>query len=209
MAQFLSLSAPNPTVSSSTGSGLPRTRHTLSSRHENTSQSWSSLQKELHCNGRVSCIFSGNRKEEQARKALESALGGKRDEFEKWNKEIKQREEAGGGGDAGGGGWFGWGRRFGWSNDDHFWQEAQQAILTLLGIIVMYLIVAKGELLLAVIINPLLYALRGPRNALSFITSRILGKTSLDSRVDFDTTKKGDYSQISAKERVLRKWGSQ
>ncbi|KAG6695494.1 hypothetical protein I3843_09G101000 [Carya illinoinensis] len=209
MAQFLSLSAPNPTVSSSTRSGLPRTRHTLSTRHENTSQSWSSLQKELHCNGRVSCIFSDNRKEEQARKALDSALGGKRDEFEQWNKEIKRREEVGGGSDGGGGGWFGWGRRFGWSNDDHFWQEAQAAILTVLGIIVMYLIVAKGEVLLAVIINPLLYALRGPRNALAFITSRILGKTSPDSCVDFVTSKKGDYSQISAKERVLRKWGSQ
>ncbi|KAG6641858.1 uncharacterized protein LOC122275605 [Carya illinoinensis] len=209
MAQFLSLSAPNPTVSSSTRSGLPRTRHTLSTRHENTSRSWSSLQKELHCNGRVSCIFSDSRKEEQARKALDSALGGKRDEFEQWNKEIKRREEVGGASDGGGGGWFGWGRRFGWSNDDHFWQEARAAILTVLGIIVMYLIVAKGEVLLAVIINPLLYALRGPRNALAFITSRILGKTSPDSRVDFVTSKKGDYSQISAKERVLRKWGSQ
>jgi len=29
--------------------------------------------------------------QEQAKKALESALGGKKDEFEKWNKEIKMR----------------------------------------------------------------------------------------------------------------------
>jgi hypothetical protein len=29
--------------------------------------------------------------QEQAKKALESALGGKKDEFEKWNKEIKGR----------------------------------------------------------------------------------------------------------------------
>lgn len=75
--------------------------------------------------------------QEEARKALESALGGKKDEFEKWNKEIKKREEVGGGGEAGGGGWFGWGGRFGWSNDDHFWQEAQQASLAILGIIIM------------------------------------------------------------------------
>lgn len=75
--------------------------------------------------------------QEQARKSLESALGGKKNEFEKWNKEIKRREEVGGGSDAGGGGWFGWGGRFGWSNGDHFWQEAQQAILAVLGIIVM------------------------------------------------------------------------
>jgi hypothetical protein len=75
--------------------------------------------------------------QEQAKKALESALGGKKDEFEKWNKEIKRREEAGGGGDSGGGGWFGWGGRFGWSNGDNFWPEAQQASLAVLGIIAM------------------------------------------------------------------------
>lgn len=182
--------------------------------------------------------------QEQARKALESALGGKRNEFEKWNKEIKKREEVGGGGDAGGGGWFGWGGRFGWSNGDHFWQESQQAILTVLGIIFMvrsflapplkilvfkirhesfvplsvshnvfcrlqYLIVAKGEVLLAVILNPLLYAFRGPRNVLGFITSRISGQTSPDSTVDYDLSKKDASSNTSAKERVLRKWGSE
>ncbi|KAA8520181.1 hypothetical protein F0562_014437 [Nyssa sinensis] len=31
----------------------------------------------LQLNGRFSCLFSGNRKQEQARKALEGALGGK------------------------------------------------------------------------------------------------------------------------------------
>lgn len=73
--------------------------------------------------------------QEQAKKALESALGGKKIEFEKWNKEIQKREEAGGGGNSGGGGWFGGGRWFGGSNGDHFWQEAQQASLAILGII--------------------------------------------------------------------------
>lgn len=75
--------------------------------------------------------------QEQARKALEGALGEKKNEFEKWNKEIKRREEAGGGGGAGGGGWFGWGRWFGWSNDDNFWQEAQQTSLAVLGIVIL------------------------------------------------------------------------
>lgn len=75
--------------------------------------------------------------QDQARKALEGALGGKKVEFEKWDKEIKKREEVGGGSSGGGGGWFGWGRRFGWSNDDDFWQEAQQASLAVLGILVM------------------------------------------------------------------------
>lgn len=73
--------------------------------------------------------------QEQARKALESALGGKKNEFEKWNNEIKKREEMGGGG-GGRGGWFGSGGWFGWS-DDQFWPEAQQTSLAVLGIIVM------------------------------------------------------------------------
>ncbi|MBA0598734.1 hypothetical protein Gorai_008481 [Gossypium raimondii] len=136
---------------------------------------------------------------EQARKALESALGGKKTEFEKWNKEIKRREEAGGGDNAGGGGWFGWGGRFGWSNGDHFWQEAQQASLAILGIIVM------GELLLAVIFNPLLYALRGTRDGFSYVTSKILGNGPVDSS---NTVNNEAYVQVSAKESVLRKWGS-
>lgn len=72
-----------------------------------------------------------------------------------------------------------------------------------------YLIVAKGEVLLAVILNPLLYAFRGPRNVLGFITSRISGQTSPDSTVDFDLSKKDASSNTSAKERVLRKWGSE
>ncbi|XP_015575558.2 uncharacterized protein LOC8284160 isoform X1 [Ricinus communis] len=102
---------------------------------ENGKQSWVSLQQQLKCNAKFTCLFSGSsssRKEEQARKALESALGGKKSEFEKWNKEIQKREEAGGGGTSGGGGWFGWGGRFGWSNGDNFWPEAQQAALAIL-----------------------------------------------------------------------------
>ncbi|TXG69711.1 hypothetical protein EZV62_004646 [Acer yangbiense] len=179
--------------------------------HSNTTphQGWSFLLAKLKCKGKFSCLFSDNRREEQARKALESALGGKKNEFEKWDKEIKKREEAGGGGDAGGGGWFGWGGRFGWSNDDNFWQEAQQTSLAVLGIFIMYLIVTKGEVLLAVIFNPLLYALRGTRNGFTFITSRILQKTPPDGQSDFnDISKKEVYGHLSAKERVLRKYGS-
>ncbi|XP_050288338.1 uncharacterized protein LOC126726956 [Quercus robur] len=210
MAQVLNLSAPNPTLWKlpSTRPESSRSQYTSSTLHDNVNQTWSSLQQKLTCNGRFSCLFSDNRKEERARKALEGALGGKKSEFEKWNKEIKQREEVGGGGDAGGGGWFGWGGRFGWSNGDHFWPEAQQAILTVLGIMIMYLIVAKGELMLAVIFNPLLYALRGTRDGLAFITSRILGKTSPDGHAGFDISKKDNYGRTSAKESVLRKWGS-
>ncbi|KAF4372629.1 hypothetical protein F8388_027302 [Cannabis sativa] len=146
--------------------------------------------------------------QDEAKKALEGALGGKKNEFEKWNKEIKQREEAGGGGDAGGGGWFGWGGRFGWSNDDNFWQEAQQASLAVLGILIMYLIVAKGEVMLAVVFNPLLYVLRGTRNGLTSVTSRISGRTSPSSFNDSDIKSNEAYNRVSAKDRVSSKWGN-
>ncbi|KAJ9185134.1 hypothetical protein P3X46_004796 [Hevea brasiliensis] len=177
----------------------------------NGKHSWISLRQELKCKGKFTCLFSGgsSSREEQARKALESALGGKKNEFEKWNEEIKKREEAGGGGGSGGGGWFGWGGRFGWSNGDNFWPEAQQTGLTILGIVAMYLVVAKGEVMFAVIINPWLNALRGTRNGLTFVSSKILKKISPDSPADFvDSSKKEVYIQVSAKERVLRKWGS-
>ncbi|XP_028755315.1 uncharacterized protein LOC114714720 [Neltuma alba] len=201
MAQVLNLSPPVPSKSKS---------FLLSSDSScSTHQSWSSLQRTLLCKGRFLCLFSDNKREEEARKALEGALSGKKNEFEKWNKEIKRREELGGGGDAGGGGWFGRVGWFGWSNDDNFWQEAKQASLTVLGIILIYLIVAKGELLLAVILNPLLYALRGTRNGFSFITSRILKITSGGNQSNFDgILKKEDYQRPSAKENVVRKWGS-
>lgn len=78
--------------------------------------------------------------QDQAKKALESALGGKKIEFEKWDKEIKKREEAGGGGDGGGGGGGGgwWRRWFGDGSDgEHFWHEAQQVSLTLLLLAIM------------------------------------------------------------------------
>ncbi|XP_050212429.1 uncharacterized protein LOC126664100 [Mercurialis annua] len=179
---------------------------------ENGKQSWVCLQQQLKCHPKFTCIFSGNnssRREEQARKSLESALGGKKNEFEKWNKEIKKREEAGGGANSGGGGWFGWGGRFGWSNGDNFWSEAQQTGLTVLAILAMYLVVAKGEVMLAVIVNTALKALRGTRNGFSLITSTLLKKTSPESSANFDDmSNKPVLVQASAKERVQRKWGS-
>ncbi|XP_054778950.1 uncharacterized protein LOC129286886 [Prosopis cineraria] len=203
MAQVLNLSPPFPTKTKSLF--LSSDTSCSTSAH----QSWSSLQHKLQCNGRFLCLFSDNKREEEARRALEGALSGKKNEFEKWNKEIKRREDLGGGGDAGGGGWFGRGGWFGWSNDDKFWQEAKQASLTLLGILLIYLIVAKGELLLAVILNPLLYALRGTRNGFSFITSKILKITNGGNQTSFDgILKKEDYQRPSAKENVIRKWGS-
>ncbi|XP_022132456.1 uncharacterized protein LOC111005307 [Momordica charantia] len=204
MLRILNLTPPPPTSipDESTRSGVP------SIRPRNSAHNWARLQAKLKCNARFSCLFSDNRREEQARKALESALGEKKNEFEKWNNEIKKREEMGGGGSGGQGGWFGSGGWFGWS-DDHFWPEAQQTSLAVLGIIVMYLIVAKGELLLAVIFNPLLYALRGTRNGLTFITSKILRKSSAGNYAEFDEISNREVSgHVSAKEKVARKWGS-
>lgn len=64
--------------------------------------------------------------------------------------------------------------------------------------------------MLAVIFNPLLYALRGTRNGFIFITSKILRKTSADTFNDLDiTSNKEGYNRVSAKERVSRKWGSE
>ncbi|XP_068324251.1 uncharacterized protein [Pyrus communis] len=204
MALVLNLIPPSQTLFQSSSSST-RPLPTFVSRPNEATQDWNSLLFKLKCRGRFSCLFSDNSKQDQARKALEGALGGKKDEFEKWDKEIKRREEVGGGGSTGGGGWFGWGRWFGWSNDGNFWQEAQQASLAVIGIIVMYLIIAKGELMLAVIFNPLLYALRGTRSGFAFITSRILRKAAPDGH---SISMKEAYSTVSAKESVLRKWGS-
>ncbi|RWW85024.1 hypothetical protein BHE74_00006336 [Ensete ventricosum] len=123
---------------------------------------WAALQRELRCEGRHTCLFADNRKQvfsfnlflkldtffyvltviyflfwlqEQARQALESALGEKKTEFEKWSKEIEKRQEKGGGGASGRGGWFGGGGWFGWFGEENFWEEAQQAILTIVGIV--------------------------------------------------------------------------
>ncbi|KAL0300874.1 UNVERIFIED_CONTAM: Rho GDP-dissociation inhibitor 1 [Sesamum radiatum] len=106
---------------------------------------------------------------EQARKALESALGEKKTEFEKWDKEIKRREEAGGGGNSGGGGWFRWGGWFGGSDGDRFWQEAQQASLAILGILVML-----GESPQLMLPLPGHTDAWGPLYLLSFVLSQLL-----------------------------------
>ena len=72
-----------------------------------------------------------------------------------------------------------------------------------------YLLIAKGDMLLAVIFNPLLYALRGVRNGFGFISSKVLKITSTSNQPDFDgLSKKKAYQHTSAKENVVRKWGS-
>ncbi|GFP96463.1 hypothetical protein PHJA_001790400, partial [Phtheirospermum japonicum] len=147
--------------------------------------------------------------QDEARKALESALGEKKTEFENWDKEIKRREEAGGGGgnSGGGSGWFRWGGWFGGSDGDRFWQEAQQASLTILGILVIYLIVAKGDVMLAVVFNPLLFGLRGTRTAFTLLISKIKNRIYGENFGGPQEEVAGPV-HVSAKDRVVGKWGS-
>ncbi|WOL03492.1 hypothetical protein Cni_G12212 [Canna indica] len=172
---------------------------------------WTALQKQLRCQGRHSCLFADNRKQEQARKALESALGEKTSKFEQWSKEIEKRQEKDGGGASGRGGWFGGGGGwFGWFGGENFWEEAQQAILTILGIVSLYLLIAKGNVMFAVIFNSLLYVLRGMRNwisfTLSFLSRRNIALESKPVPVPNQTINEMHHSQMSAKERVIKKW---
>lgn len=63
--------------------------------------------------------------------------------------------------------------------------------------------------MLAVVFNPLLYALRGTRNGLTFVTSKIMRKNSAGNYAEFEEISNKEASgQVSAKEKVARKWGS-
>lgn len=79
--------------------------------------------------------------QEEARGALESALGQKKTGFEKWGMGVEKRQQrdrrggpgpaaGGGGGRSGGGG--AWLR---WFSSGGFWDAAKQTVLTILGII--------------------------------------------------------------------------
>ncbi|KAL5729767.1 hypothetical protein ACHQM5_002669 [Ranunculus cassubicifolius] len=205
MVQLLNI---RPSLPLQTLNQSSRTKALSSTTFGNTS--WTSLQAQVKCRGRITALFSNNNKQDQARKALENALGGKKSEFDKWNKEIQKREEIGG--DAGGGGWFGRGGRwFGGFGGDHFWEEAQQASLVILVLMFVYVVIAKGEALLAVIFNPMLFGLRGLRNVFTYITSNIsrrispAGAGSNNAAADTATA---TQPLLSAKERVIRKWAT-
>ncbi|XP_071720988.1 uncharacterized protein [Rutidosis leptorrhynchoides] len=203
MAQILAI---NHSISSKTLPIAPSSTQSITlTKSQRTNHSWNSLQRNLKSNGRIYCLFSDNRSKDQAKKALESALGGKKMEFEKWDKEIKKREETGGGSDGGGGWWRKW---FGGGGDgEHFWHEAQQVAITLLVLFVMFMILAKGDVLFAVVINPLLFALRGPRNGLRYITNRIR-RTISPSTAANSVPNQETYVRSSAKESVVSKWAS-
>ncbi|XP_072977488.1 uncharacterized protein [Typha angustifolia] len=175
----------------------------------NPNPRWEALQKQFARKGRNSCFFSDGRKQEQAKKALESALGTKKTEFEKWNKEIERREQRDGGGGGGQGGWFGGRGWFGWFGGENFWEEAQQAILAIIGIVSLYLLIAKGNVMFAMVSNSLLFLLRRVRNWFTFLASRFPRRTMVPISGPGSTSVNDAYqTPMSAKERVVRKWGA-
>ncbi|XP_020089590.1 transcriptional adapter 2-beta isoform X1 [Ananas comosus] len=174
----------------------------------NPNPRWAALQKKLSRKGRHSCFFSDGRKQEQAKKALEQALGQKKTEFEKWNKEIEKRKEMGGGGTAGRGGWFGGGGGwFGWFGDDRFWEEAKQAIIAVIGIVSLYLLLAKGNVLFNVVSNSLLFMLRRFRDWFTYVLSHFPQKSPVPLSVSEPQSVNKSSRPMSAKERVVSKWG--
>lgn len=83
--------------------------------------------------------------QDAARKALEAALGEKKDAFSKWDEEIKKREESGGGGKGRGRGWGSGGGGGGGGGGDssggglpampsNSWNEAKQMVMAFLGL---------------------------------------------------------------------------
>ncbi|KAG2633601.1 uncharacterized protein LOC120660004 isoform X1 [Panicum virgatum] len=170
--------------------------------------------------GRAYCLFSGGdnrKKQDEARKALENALGQKKAEFDKWDVEIKRRRQRGqpGGPAAGGGGWSGGGRWFRWLTSGGFWDAAKQIVLTILGIIAAFFLIANFNVLVAAVINSLLLVLRTIRRTLSFI-ARCVFQDALVERPGpksstLDNSNVGAVpvkgrAGMSATERVVKKW---
>ncbi|KAL6838434.1 hypothetical protein ACP4OV_031679 [Aristida adscensionis] len=171
--------------------------------------------------GRAYCLFSGGgnrKKQDEARKALENALGQKKTEFDKWGVEIERRRQRGrsGGPAAGGGGWSGGGRWFRWLTSGGFWDAARQAVLTILGIIAAVFLIANFNAMIAAVVNSLLVVLRQIRRALSFVAlcvsqgasvPRSGTKSSNPDSGNLAGLPVHDRVKMSAKERVVRKWG--
>jgi len=165
---------------------------------------WKQGNYRCHCKPRLVCLFGskgGASDKDAARRALENALSGKKDAFVRWDGEIKKREAAGGGGGNGGRRWFG-----GFGNEDS-WKEIQQASFAVAGLILLYLLLAKGQSMMSVAVNSVLFCLRGFRNGLRSISSarsRIGPESSSSLK---DSSKAQDDTPVSAKANVIRKWG--
>ncbi|CAN6179953.1 unnamed protein product [Urochloa humidicola] len=172
--------------------------------------------------GRVYCLFSrgdNRKKQDEARKALENALGQKKADFDKWNVEIERRQRRGrpGGPTAGGGGWSGGGRWFRWLTSGDFWDAAKQTVLTILGIIAAFFLIANFNVVVAAVINSLLLVLRLIRRTFSFIARCVFQNglverpgpksSTLDSN-NVAAVPVKERAGLTARERVIRKWGT-
>ncbi|CAL5065585.1 unnamed protein product [Urochloa decumbens] len=172
--------------------------------------------------GRVYCLFSGGdnrKKQDEARRALENALGPKKAEFDKWDVDIERRQRRGrpGGPAVGGGGWSGGGRWFRWLTSGDFWDAAKQTVLTILGIIAAFFLIANFNVLVAAVINSLLLVLRLIRRTLSFIARCVFQNGLVErpgpksSTLDSNSVAAAPVKEragMSARERVVRKWGT-
>ncbi|KAL2633184.1 hypothetical protein R1flu_004663 [Riccia fluitans] len=118
---------------------------------------------------RITCW---NERRDQARKALENALGNKKETFEKWNEEIKKRQEGGGGPKGRGRGWGGGGGGGGGGNggggdgdrgstNENQWEEALQFVYAFGGLVALYLVLTQGQAMVAVFMNSVLWVSRG------------------------------------------------
>ncbi|GJN34690.1 hypothetical protein PR202_gb23376 [Eleusine coracana subsp. coracana] len=155
---------------------------------------------------------------EEARKALESAMGQNKTNFEKWDVQIERRQQRGQprGPAAGSGGWSGGGGWFRWFTSGGFWDAGKQTVHTILGIIAAIFLIANFNAMIAAVVNSLLGVLRQLRRLLSFIVQCALQSASIprsgpkSSNLDSSNltgvpVKAG--VEMSAKERVVRKWG--
>jgi len=149
-------------------------------------QQWDCCRQACASRARVTCLLGGGGKRDAARKALEAALGEKKDAFSKWDEEIKKREEGGGGGKgrgrgwgsggggSGGGGGGGGDANFGGlpANRSNSWEDTKQMILAFVGLASLYLVLTQGKSMLAVSVNSALYVLRGFKKSGSSTSSR-------------------------------------
>lgn len=72
-----------------------------------------------------------------------------------------------------------------------------------------YLLFTQGEVMLAIIVNPLLFVMRKLRNGLDNGKSWILQKVASTKRAKLEHMPKEEgHARLSAKERVVRKWRS-
>ncbi|XP_047049619.1 uncharacterized protein LOC124654668 [Lolium rigidum] len=173
--------------------------------------------------GRAYYLFSGGGGWKQ-----ESALGLSMEGFELCGMETETRQQRarrggpcpaarGGGGRSGGGGGGGGGGWFRWFSSGGFWDAAKQTVLTILGIIAAFFLIANFNVLVAAAVNPLLLVLRQIRRAITFAAYCVSrGMAAPGSRPKSTPIASSELAampvkgsaELSAKERVIRKWGS-